>query len=309
MVWLMWTKGGATETTDYSGGRDLSDRLRCHDACRLQIALGWRILTLTMLTVSAIAAYLEDFAPRRLAADWDNIGLLVGDSRHNVQRIMTCLTVTPQSVAEAIAEKAELIVTHHPFPFRELKRVTADTPDGRMLLDLIAAGIAVYSPHTAFDSARSGINQRLAEGLGLSDIGPLVSDTLDPKLGTGRFGFPDSASTLGRIATRLKDFLNLSGVHVVGEAQMPVRAVAIACGSAGELLETAQRAGCDCFVTGEVRFHTCLAAESQGIGLILAGHFASERFAVERLADLLAAQFSAATVWPCRAERDPVRWL
>jgi dinuclear metal center YbgI/SA1388 family protein len=262
-----------------------------------------------MLTIAAIAGYLEDFAPRRLAAEWDNVGLLVGDSRRQVQRIMTCLTVTPQSVAEAIAEKAELIVTHHPFPFRELKRITADTSDGRMLLDIIAANVAVFSPHTAFDSARSGINQRLAEGLGLSDIGPLVSDELDSKLGTGRFGFPDGASTMGGIAARLKDFLSLPGVHVVGDFQMPVRAVAIACGSAGELLSAARRVGCDCFVTGEASFHTCLAAESQGIGLILAGHFASERFAVERLADLLAAQFPAATVWPCRNERDPVRWL
>jgi putative NIF3 family GTP cyclohydrolase 1 type 2 len=90
---------------------------------------------------------------------------------------------------------------------------------------------------------------------------------------------------------------------------MPVRAVAVACGSGGDLLEAAQRAGCDCFVTGEARFHTCLAAEALGLGLILAGHFASERFAVERLAELLAAQFPAATVWACRVERDPVQWV
>src|ERR1700748_2813281 len=118
---------------------------------RLQIGAAWYILSITMLTVSAIAALLEDFAPQRLAAEWDNVGLLVGDARHSVQRVMTCLTVTPQSVEEAINEKAELIVSHHPFPFHELKRVTTDTTDGRMLLDLIRSGIAVYSPHTAFD--------------------------------------------------------------------------------------------------------------------------------------------------------------
>jgi dinuclear metal center YbgI/SA1388 family protein len=275
----------------------------------LQIGAAWCIFKVAMLTVSAITAFLDDFAPRRLAAEWDNVGLLVGDARRSAERIMTCLTITPLSVQEAVTEKAELIVTHHPFPFRELKRVTADTSDGRMLLELITAGIAVYSPHTAFDSARSGINQRLAEGLGLSDIGPLVSDSVDQKLGTGRYGFPESSATLGRIATRLKDFLNLSGVHVVGKTQMPVRAVAVACGSGGELLEAAHRAGCDCFVTGEARFHTYLAAEALGLGLILAGHYASERFAVERLAELLAAQFPSAIVWPCRAEHDPVQWF
>jgi dinuclear metal center YbgI/SA1388 family protein len=261
-----------------------------------------------MITVSAIAAYLEEFAPRRLAAEWDNVGLLVGDARLGVERIMTCLTITPASVAEAIAEKANLIVTHHPLPFQPLRQLTTDSPEGRMLLDLIAARVAVFSPHTAFDSARSGINQRLAEGLGLGDISPLQVDRDDPMVGTGRFGFPKGATTLSNIATRVKDFLNLSGVHVVGEPQMQVRAVAVACGSAGELLDDAGRAGCNCFVTGEARFHTCLQAEGLGIGLILAGHFASERFAVEQLAELVQSKFAGTTVWACRSERDPLRW-
>jgi putative NIF3 family GTP cyclohydrolase 1 type 2 len=96
-----------------------------------------------MLTISAITAFLEDFAPLRLAAEWDNVGLLVGDVRRQAERVMTCLTVTQESVTEAISEKAELIVTHHPFPFHEFKSVTTDAPEGRLLWDLIRAGIAV----------------------------------------------------------------------------------------------------------------------------------------------------------------------
>ncbi len=261
------------------------------------------------LTISAIASFLDDFAPARLAAEWDNVGLLVGDVRHEVSRIMTCLTVTPASAAEAIAEKSQLIVTHHPLLFRPMNKLTTDTTEGQMLLGLIGAGIAVYSPHTAFDSARSGINQRLAEGLGLTDIGPLVADSIDPTIGTGRFGFPSGAATLGEVAARVKDFLGVPTVQVVGAAAQSVRAVAVACGSAGDLLGDARRVGCDLFVTGEARFHTCLEAEAAGIGLILAGHYASERFAVQRLAELLAAQFPAAKVWPSFRESDPLCWL
>ena len=142
-----------------------------------------------MTTVSDIAAYLEEFAPRRLAADWDNVGLLVGDDSRSVKKVMTCLTITPESADEAVAEKADLIVTHHPLPFRELRRVTTQTPEGRVLLNLIAAGVAVYSPHTAFDSARAGINQRLAEGLQLRDIEPLTPDVAEPELGTDDLDF------------------------------------------------------------------------------------------------------------------------
>src|SRR5262245_24873054 len=101
-----------------------------------------------MLTVAAVIEYLERFAPPHLAADWDNVGLLLGDRGTRVQRVMTCLTVTPEVAAEAVESKARLIVTHHPVLFRAVKRLTTANPEGRMLLSLIRAGVAVYSPHT-----------------------------------------------------------------------------------------------------------------------------------------------------------------
>ena len=90
-----------------------------------------------------------------------------------VARLMTCLTVTPDSAAEAVAEGAGLIVTHHPILFRAIKRLTDATAEGRMLLVLARAGVAVYSPHTAFDDAAEGINALLARRLGLVGVGPL----------------------------------------------------------------------------------------------------------------------------------------
>src|SRR5436190_2060219 len=140
-----------------------------------------------MTAVNDIADFLESFAPSALAESWDNVGLLIGDRVRPVERVMTCLTITPESAAEAVAELANLIVTHHPLPFRPQNRLTTDTPDGRLLLQLIEAGIAVYSPHTAFDSAAAGINQRLATGLGLLDIDVLVP-AAQPPLGAGRYG-------------------------------------------------------------------------------------------------------------------------
>src|SRR5438477_6804201 len=100
-----------------------------------------------MPTVAEIAAALEKFAPPETAADWDNVGLLLGDPATAVERLMTCLTVTPESAGEAIDGGAQLIVAHHPIFFRPVKRLTAANPEGRMLLALARAGIAVYSPH------------------------------------------------------------------------------------------------------------------------------------------------------------------
>lgn len=260
-----------------------------------------------MPTVDTIAQFLDAFAPPALAEEWDNVGLLVGDRAREVRRVMTCLTITPASADEAIAEHADLIVTHHPLPFHPLRRLTTDTAEGGLLWRLIGAGIGIYSPHTAFDSASDGINQRLATGLGLRDIQPLVPRE-SPTTGAGRQGRVAAGVSLAELVDRVKKFLSIEQVQIVGAPDNAIDRVAIACGSAGEFLGAAREAGCQCLVTGETRFHTCLEAEATGMSLILAGHYASERFAVERLAELLAQQFPDVKVWPSRHERDPLAW-
>src|SRR6516165_4198288 len=128
-----------------------------------------------MLTVDAIVRHLDQFAPPALAAEWDNVGLLLGDRAAEVRKVMTCLTVTPEAAAEAVAESAQLVVTHHPIFFRPIQRLTTATAEGQMLLSLIRAGVAVYCPHTALDNARDGINDVLARRLQLTDFRPLRS--------------------------------------------------------------------------------------------------------------------------------------
>jgi dinuclear metal center YbgI/SA1388 family protein len=263
-----------------------------------------------MIVVRDVCDFLEGFAPAVLAAEWDNVGLLVGDREQKVERVMTCLTVTPDVAREAIRERVDLIVTHHPLPFRPLKRLTADQPAGRLLLDLIRAGVAIHSPHTAFDSAAGGINQQLAEGLGLIEIQPLeVVPSFPAGAGTGRYGTLAGKGTLGQLAAALKQFLKTSTLAVVGDLQMPVTRVGIACGSAGEFLDVAIDRGCQVLVTGETRLHTCYDAAARGTGLLLAGHYASERFGVERLAVVLQEKFAGLAVWASREEREPLVWL
>lgn len=260
-------------------------------------------------TIGEIVERLEEFAPPALAEDWDNVGLLVGDPSWPATRILTCLTVTPATVAEAIEERAELIVAHHPLPFHPLKTITPATTAGRLLLELVGARIGVYSPHTAFDSAQAGINQHLAIGLGLQEIEPLapVASSTEADVGAGRMGSIPEGLSLLELAQRVKSFLGVDAVRIVGGDDQPVHQVAIACGSGGSLLETAIERGCDGFVTGEIGFHGCLEAEARGVGLVLPGHFASERFALLSLADYLRDQLFGIEVWASRKERDPLR--
>ena len=365
-----------------------------------------------MLTVDSVIRFLDEFAPPSLAADWDNVGLLLGDRAAEVRRIMTCLTVTATSAAEAIESEAQLIVTHHPVLFRPVKRLTTATAEGRMLLNLIRAGVAVYCPHTAFDNTRDGINEILAQRLGLVDVRPLrsrpgarackivvfvpdsdlnrVADALfaagagnigqysqcsfrlagtgtffgsdaasptvgqkgrreevaewrlevvcpealvapvvgamrkahsyeEPAfdvypllptaapLGEGRIGrLPDPVS-LQALAQTVKTDLRASFVQMVGDQSRSLNNVAIVCGAGGDFVADAVRAGADALFTGEARFHDCLAAEAQGLALVLPGHYASERLGVEELAERLQSQFPDLQVWPSRREADPIQ--
>ena len=263
-----------------------------------------------MSSVGAVVACLEEFAPSNLAEHWDNVGLLVGDRSWPVERIMTCLSITPAVLAEAIQGKAQLIVTHPPLPFHAVKTVNSDSTVGRLLLKLIAAQIAVCSPHTAFDSARVGINQHLAIGLGLQEIAPMIpANGSDPEVGSGRFGTLAEDLTLLQLVARVKSFLGIESLHVVGRDEQVVSRVAIACGSGGSFLAQAVELKCDGFITGETNYHTCLEAEARNLALVLPGHFASERFALLSLADYLTDLLPGVEVWASRTEQDPLRRL
>jgi len=258
-----------------------------------------------MPLIDDVTTFLERFAPSTLAESWDNVGLLLGDRRRAVERVMTCLTLTPDVAAEAIREGVGLVVTHHPILFRGVKRLTTDTVEGEMLLELTKADVAVYSPHTAFDSAAEGINERLCRKLGVQNARPLrpVEESAFPNVGGGRFGELSEPVAFKAFADSVQTTFQLTAMEVV--TARAIKRVAVACGSAAEFLPDAHRAGCDVLVTGEARFHAALEARNLGIGLILLGHYPSERFAVEELAEVLSNEFSGITVWPSREEQDP----
>ncbi len=259
------------------------------------------------MKVSDICAFMERFAPKALAESWDNTGFLVGEKDQPCARVMTCLTVTPESVQEAVEKKADCIISHHPMPFRALKELTSASTTGKLLRTLIKNDIALYCPHTSFDSAPgAGINQQLADALKLKDTVPFVPNP-DCGGGTGRMGSWETTGTLALFLEKVRDLFKLPYVQYVGDLDRPVKKIGIGCGSAGEFLQYAQRFECDVFLTGETNFHTCLEAKATGIGLVLMTHFAGEKYACDRLAEIIRLEFTALEeVWGCENEKEPL---
>ncbi len=265
-----------------------------------------------MIRLQDVVTFLREFAPPELAEDWDNVGLLIGDPADEIRSVLTCLTLTPNVADEAISRGVQLIVTHHPVLFRPVQRLTAETSEGRMLLSLIRAGISVYSPHTSYDSATDGINAQLARLFELRDVQPLRPNatlaSAPSPIGSGRCGALPSTISLRDLIERIKPALRVSTVQFVGDLDRPITKFGIACGAAAEFLRDAAHLGCEALLTGEARFHSCLEAEAANIALILPGHFATERPAMEQLANVLHARFAELVVQASRNEYDPVKF-
>jgi len=258
-----------------------------------------------MATIEQVCGVLAPLAPLGLAESWDNVGLLIGDRSAIVTKVMACLTVTPDVIDEAASEGVQLIVAHHPLPFKPLAKITADSLTGSMVLRLISSGIALYSAHTAFDSAIDGINQQWCTALGVQAAEPLIEDASND-CGAGRYGqLPEPMSQLAVVRAAAKA-VGATLPRMVGQPERMVARVGFACGSGGTFLGAARRRGCDLLISGEATFHTCLEARSSGIGLGLLGHYSSERFAMEQLAHRLSELQPDLKIWPSRSENDPI---
>jgi len=263
----------------------------------------------SVTSIHQVTDALERIAPLRLAADWDAVGLLVGTHREGISRVMTCLSLTPEVAREATREEAHLVVTHHPMPFRPVSRITDGSGVGRVLLELLGAGVAVWSGHTAWDSAAGGINDQLATAIGLEDRVPIQPDALNPLIGFGRVGMAQAGWTVAHLSQHIAKHLGVEGVHVAGDPHQKAGRVGIVCGSGGELEASLQKAGCNTLVTGEIKLHGAIEAQATGLAVVAVGHHASEHFSMAVLARRLAEALPALHCWASRDEVDPLQWL
>jgi len=234
-----------------------------------------------MATVKQIEALLCSKAPKELAMEWDNVGLLVGFPDREVHKVLVALDITEEVVEEAAALGAELIVAHHPVmncAWEKVQTVRADTVQGRILIGMLAGGISGICMHTNLDAVEGGVNDALAERLGLSNVELLCQDGLDPQgrpYGIGRVGEVSGFADIRSFAAFVAERLGARGVRLE-DAGAPVRRVAVGGGACGGMLADAAAKGCDTFVTADVKYDVFLTARAMGIGLIDAGHFSTE---------------------------------
>ena len=231
-----------------------------------------------------VIAALEDAYPPALAESWDAVGLVCGDPDELVRRVLIAVDPVADTVAEALEQDAQLLVTHHPLLLRGVHGVPANDPKGGLVHRLVRAGVGLFCAHTNADVADPGVSDVLAQVLGLRVTSPLSARSAGPpeqpcSAGLGRIGELPRAESLHAFTGRVRAALPETawGVRSAGDPQRLVRTVAV-CGGAGDsLLETVCCASVDAFVTADLRHHPVtehLAAG--GPALVDVAHWASE---------------------------------
>jgi len=267
-------------------------------------------------TVGEVVAALDRRYPPARAQDWDRVGLVLGEPDAPVRRVLCVVDCVPETVAEALAQRADLIVAHHPLLLRGVSSVAPTTYKGRIVHDLIRSGVALYVAHTNADVANPGVSDALAARLGLRDLRPLSALADDPALGLGRVGelpAPLTLAELTRVAARALP-PTAWGVRAAGEPDRVVRTVAVCGGSGDSLLAAAAAAGADAYLTADLRHHPASEhVAGGGPALLDAAHWATERPWLDDLAGWLAATAGVTAVvsdldtdpWTLHAPSDP----
>ena len=255
------------------------------------------------MTVQDILDDLWTLAPLSYKEDYDNVGFLIGRKEAPVEKVLVALDATAAVAAEAEALGCQLVVTHHPVIFQAPKHLTDADPRTRVLLEYLERGLAVISMHTNLDCAPGGVNDTLAALLGLQRVTVLEDGET---AGLIRMGEVETRS-LPEFAAFVKQRLACPGLRFA-DGGRPVRRVAVGGGGCGSFMDRVLAAGCDSFVTADLKYHQFEEAAVLGLNLIDAGHFETENPVCEVLRTRLAAQFPALEVLGS-AHQDCIRFL
>ncbi len=247
-----------------------------------------------------IIKYLESLFPKENAYDWDNVGIQVGTLNIEAKRVLVTLDVTKEVVKEAIDKKVNMIISHHPLLFNPLDKIIFDTPRGWIIKNLVKHNITVYSAHTNYDTTDGGMNDEFSNLLEMKNVKLL--DEIDK---IGRYGTIEKMHIIDFISF-LKDKLDIESVKVIGNDDKIVETVGISGGSGSKHMYQAKMRGCNCYLTGDITYHTALDAVGMGITLIDIGHYAEKIF-VKAIIRILSQQFKEVQFLASEVDTNPYK--
>ena len=245
------------------------------------------------MKLEEIAGIIEEKSPLSLQEDWDNSGFQL-NLQGEADTVLVALEVNRAVIDEAISVGAQLIVTHHPLLFEPIRCVDNKNIIGDYIVQLIQHGISLYASHTPFDRCSGGNNDELGRLLHLQNLRLMETDDT----GICRLGDADAAYSVAEYVAQISKWLGLESRYftLAGDPDAKVRRVGLCTGAGTSYLEAAAQAGCDLFVTGDVKYHTAQAAREMHVNLLDLGHFGTEQIFTANMAEYLRSRCSVNVV-------------
>ncbi len=268
-------------------------------------------MTGSSVTIAELISTFERWANPAWQEKWDNCGWQVepGILSHSAG-VLVCLTPTLAVMEEAIALQAQgkpvnLIFAHHPLIFGGLSSVVAGNSIGDMVRLAIAHNISIYTAHTNFDQVSNGTADVLAQLLDLRHVSPVeaIAPDTDPTRGYGRVGDLPETQSLQQLLDKIQSVLAPPRLlySPTTDLQKPIEKVAVLGGSGASYISSVCQTGAQAYLTADCKFHQFQESRDQGLVLIDAGHYATERPACERLVDWFVQQ---GVEWTQLSEKD-----
>lgn len=233
------------------------------------------------VSCQTIINLLEAYAPSKIAAEWDQVGLQTGRPEQAVASVFLSLDLNETILAEALRQKAVMLVVHHSPFFEPVSQLRTDQPKGKLLQKVLQEDLVLYTAHTNLDLAQGGVNDVLAQHLTLQQVEPLT------ETGWGRCGLLPQDLTLEKFIDLVQERLAPVGIRYCSAGQKTVKKVALCGGSGANYWPQALSLGADVYLTADLKYHEAQEAVSHGLALVDAGHFATEYLVMEVLANYL----------------------
>ena len=223
-----------------------------------------------MVSVSEIVTFLHTFAPPCLAEDYDNVGLLIGDNKKNIHKVLVTLDTDEAVAKEAKEMGADMIISHHPLIFKPLRKIVAEDSVSRTAVSLIKNDIALFAMHTNFDSVKSGLCDLFLDHVGMTkNRAPMEGESED---GIGRYAELEVVVPLSSMLESLKQNFQLSSIRYVGDLDKPVSKIAVCNGGGADFVYRAKELGADCYISGEIKYQHARFVYENNIALIEIPH-------------------------------------
>lgn len=236
---------------------------------------------------------IEKKYPEYLQYNWDNSGLNIGDENSDIKKIMLTLEVTEKTVDEAIENKVDLIISHHPFLFSKINKINKNNIKGNLIYKLILNSISVYCMHTSYDLAMDGLNDYFFKLMGISN-GSILDENYSNEnyrngesYGLGRVGNLEKSIKIEEFISQLKSKLNIENVRYVGKLDKMIKSVAVVTGSGAEFFEKAKELDIDILVTGDMKYHQAMDALEMNMSVIDCGHYGTEHIFADSIIEFL----------------------